>query len=183
MAKQDPEYLGYYPGAELVFAIVCPLGTPYNRVVEAFVNYLGHFGYKTEKIQVSDYFDDLLLQLGSDLAPEGDDATAIAHHKISAGNRIRQLAKKNDIMALVAAGAIADVRFEMNRTLGRKPEPTTQPASEQYGLCYLDDPATRRSNNFTPHIRRWIFPYRSERIARGTGALLVRKGHSWCRRD
>ena len=99
---------------------MCPLGTPYNRVVEAFGNYLGHFGYKTEKIQVSDYFDDLLLKLGSDLKPEGDDAIAIAHHKISGGNKIRQLAKKNDIMALIAAGAIADVRYEMNRTLGRK---------------------------------------------------------------
>lgn len=121
MAPQDPEYLGYYPGAELVFAIVCPLGTPYNRVIEALGNYLRHFGYKTEKIQVSDYFDDLLSQLGSDLKPEGDDAIALALHKISAGNKIRQLAKKNDTMALVAAGAIADLRYEVNRTLGRKP--------------------------------------------------------------
>ena len=60
MAQQDhPEYLGYHPGAELVFAIVCPLGTPYNRVVEAFSNYLSHFGYKTVQIQLSAYFDDL----------------------------------------------------------------------------------------------------------------------------
>ena len=121
MTQQDPEYLGFYPGAELVFAIVCPLGTPYNRVVEALVNYLGHFGYQTERIQVSDYFNDLLLQLGSDLQPEGTDTTTLADYKIAAGNKIRQLSKKNDIMALVAAGAIADLRKEANRTLGRKP--------------------------------------------------------------
>jgi deoxycytidylate deaminase len=121
MEQQDPEYLGYYPGAELVFAIVCPLGTPYNRVVEALGNYLGHFGYKTKKIQVSDYFNDLLLQLGSDLSPERDDEPAIAFHKIAAGNKIRQITSQNDIMALVAAGLIADFRKEENKALGRRP--------------------------------------------------------------
>jgi deoxycytidylate deaminase len=122
MTSQDPEYLGYYPGAELVFAIVCPLGTPYTRVVEALGNYLGHFGYKTKKIKVSDLFDDLLLQLGSDLKPESDDATAAAYHKIAAGNKIREITEKNDIMALGAAGAIADLRYEENKALlGRKP--------------------------------------------------------------
>src|SRR4051794_6903641 len=101
MGQQDPEYLGYHPGAGLVFAIVCPLGTPYNRVAEALSNYLRQFGYKTEMIQVSEYFDDLLKQLGSDLKPQGDEPKAIAHHKIAAGNLIRQLSGKNDIMALV----------------------------------------------------------------------------------
>jgi len=120
MAHRDPEYLGYYPGAEVVFAVVCPLGTPYNRVVEALGNYLSHFGYKTKRVQLSDYFDDLLLQLGSDLSREGDDAVAIAFHKIAAGNKIRQITEKNDIMALVAAGAIADWRNEENKALGRK---------------------------------------------------------------
>jgi hypothetical protein len=37
-------YDGRLIDAELVFAIVCPLGTPYKRVVEALGNYLGHFG-------------------------------------------------------------------------------------------------------------------------------------------
>jgi len=87
MAQQDPEYLGYHPGAELIFAIVCPLGTPYKRVAEALDNYLSQFGYKTEPIQVSDYFDDLLQKLGSELKPEGDDPKAIALHKIAAGIR------------------------------------------------------------------------------------------------
>jgi hypothetical protein len=122
MAQQDPEYSGYHPGAELVFAIVCPLGTPYKRVTEALGNYLSQFGYKTEPIQVSDYFDDLLQRLGSDLLkPAGDDPKAIALHKIAAGNQIRQLAEKNDIMALVAAGVIANLRYEANRALGLKP--------------------------------------------------------------
>jgi deoxycytidylate deaminase len=97
------------------------LGTPYTRVVEALSNYLGHFGYKTKKIRISDYFDDLLLQLDSNLMPERNDAIAVAYHKIAAGNKIREITKKNDIMALVAAGAIADLRYQENKALGRKP--------------------------------------------------------------
>jgi deoxycytidylate deaminase len=121
MARKDPGYLGYHPGAELVFAIVCPLGTPYKRVVEALGNYLGQFVYRTETIQVSEDFDDLLQKLGSELSPPGDDPTTKAHHKIAAGNLIRQLTGMNDIMALVAAGRIADSRREANRARGRRP--------------------------------------------------------------
>jgi deoxycytidylate deaminase len=119
MAQQDPEYLGYYPGAELVFAIVCPLGTPYRRLAEALGNYLGQFGYKAETIQISEYFDDLLKHLNSDLRPERDDALSRASYKIAAGNEIRRLAQKNDVMALVAAGAIADLRRKGNRARGK----------------------------------------------------------------
>jgi deoxycytidylate deaminase len=122
VAEERPEYLGYYPGAELVFAIVCPLGTPYNRVVEALSNYLGHFGYTTKLVHLSDYFDDLLVRLGSDLSAEGNDPAAIASHKIAAGNKIRQLSNKNDIMAIVAAGVIFDWRSEGNKAAGRKPK-------------------------------------------------------------
>jgi deoxycytidylate deaminase len=120
MAESAPEYLGYYPGAELVFAIVCPLGSPYNRVVEALQNYLVQFNYKVKRVQLSDYFDDLLVQLGSDLARRTDDPAATASHKIAAGNEIRRISKQNDIMALVAAGVIADWRREENKASGRK---------------------------------------------------------------
>jgi len=101
---------------------VCPLGTPYNRVVEALSNYLGHFRYTTKLVHLSDYFDDLLLQLGSDLSAEGSDPAAMASHKIAAGNKIRQLTNKNDIMALVAAGVIFDWRSEGSKAAGRRPK-------------------------------------------------------------
>jgi deoxycytidylate deaminase len=108
MSSQDPSYLGYYPDGELVIALVCPLGTPYKRVLEALENYLNQFGYCAKHVKLSDYFGDLLVQLGSDPTPGTGNAAALARHKIAAGNRIRHLTKKNDIMALVAAGAIAD---------------------------------------------------------------------------
>lgn len=120
MAQQDQDYLGYFPEAELVFAIVCPLGTPYNRVVEALKNYLRQFGYEAKAVRLSEYFNDLLLQLKLDLSPKADDPAAIAAHKITAGNMIRQHTGKNDIMALVAAGAIADWRKEQIKARGGK---------------------------------------------------------------
>jgi hypothetical protein len=48
--------LGLSHGDELILAIVCPLGTPYKRVAGAPGNYISQFGYRTELIQVSDYF-------------------------------------------------------------------------------------------------------------------------------
>jgi hypothetical protein len=56
-------YLGYFPDAELVFGIVCPLGTPYDRVVDTLSNYLAHFGYKANPIKLSTFFSDLLIKL------------------------------------------------------------------------------------------------------------------------
>jgi deoxycytidylate deaminase len=110
MRQQHPEYLGYYPEAELVFGIVCPLGTPYGRVVEAFTNYLRRFGYQTKQIQISDFFNDLLTKLDVNLVPESDDAASVSFHKIKAGNAIREAAGQDDVLALVAASAIADSR-------------------------------------------------------------------------
>ena len=121
MKQSDPEYLGYYPEAELVLAIVCPLGTPYGRVVETLGNYLGQFGYKNSPIKISEYFDDLLRRLGSELRPEGEGAAKIARHKIAAGNEIRRLTQKNDVMALAAASVIAQLREGANRGSGLKP--------------------------------------------------------------
>ena len=124
MHDQDPEYLGYHPGAELVIAIVCPLGTPYSRVVDTLTNYLRQFNYKAKAIRLSEYFDDLLVQLGVNVESGGESPSDVAAHKIAAGNMIRDKTKKNDIMALVAAGAIADFRMEEHKRQGRKQRAT-----------------------------------------------------------
>ncbi len=42
MANQE-HYLGYYPSAELVFALVCPIGTDYHVVARTLQNYLEQF--------------------------------------------------------------------------------------------------------------------------------------------
>jgi deoxycytidylate deaminase len=180
MAQQDPEYLGYYPGAELVFAIVCPLGTPYKRVVEALGNHLRQFGYKTVKIQVSDYFDDLLVQLGSDLKADGDDPQAIARHKIAAGNNIRQLTHKNDIMARVAAGAIADRRNEENKALGRKSRRSFPLTNTAYIISTVRRP--EEATTLRRIYRKRVLPSWRQRFAGRPGALPVRDGNPRRRR-
>jgi hypothetical protein len=61
----EPEqYLGYSPAAELVFAIVCPLGTDHRKVVDTLTNYLKQFGYQANHIHLTDLFSDLVVQLG-----------------------------------------------------------------------------------------------------------------------
>jgi hypothetical protein len=112
--SSEPEepYLGYYPDAELVVALVCPLGTAYQRVVETLENCLGQFKYRANVIRLSELFEDLLSHLGSEVADPGPDRAAQSRYKIQAGNTIRRLTGRNHILALVAAGLIADRRLE-----------------------------------------------------------------------
>ncbi len=120
-------YLGYYPEAELVLAIVCPLGTAYERCVETLENYLGQFGYQASRVRLSDFFDDLLSQLGSTVRVDRSSATQRAKSKILAGNAIRELTECPDVMALLAAGRIASRRLtasgETSAAEGLKEEP------------------------------------------------------------
>ena len=111
---QPPAYLGYYPESELVLAIVCPLGTNYRPIVATIRNYVSQFGYETNVIQLSDEFDDLLLQLGTTTASAGTGAVAGMRFKISAGNEIRRLTQ-NDVLALVAASRIASYRKDVEQ--------------------------------------------------------------------
>lgn len=112
MAYQDADYLGYYPDAELVFAIVCPLGVQHARTAQTLANYLSQFGYSTTSIRLSEHFADLLTAFNIRLEPQGHDPYSKALYKIQAGNRIRESTGKNDILALVASAAIAKSRKE-----------------------------------------------------------------------
>ncbi|MBI3684406.1 MAG: cytidine deaminase [Acidobacteria bacterium] len=110
MAAPAKPYLGYYPEAELVLAIVCPLGTAYERCVETLENYLAQFGYQAHRVRLSDFFDDLLSQLGSTIRVDHSNPTQRAKSKILAGNTIREVTSCADVMALFAAGRIAGTR-------------------------------------------------------------------------
>jgi len=109
----DEPYLGYYPHAELVFAVVCPLGTEHRLPVASLKNYLGQFGYATNHIQISDLFQSLLEKLGQKWEAPGD-KSGLASYKIDGGNRIRRLTEQKDVLARVAAGLIAARRFELD---------------------------------------------------------------------
>lgn len=107
--SKSAEYLGYYPEAELVLGIVCAIGTDYQPVLKSTSNYLKHFGYETTVLKLSDRFNVLLETLGE--SPQiGNSEAERMHSKIQAGNRIRELTNKPEIMALVAAEEIASRR-------------------------------------------------------------------------
>lgn len=110
----EPEepYLGYYPNAELVLGIVCPLGTAYRRVVEKLENVLSQFRYRVNVIQLSELFEDLLTQLEIKIEGPTKNPTGQVQLKIHAGNAIRERTGRNNILALVAAGMIADRRLQ-----------------------------------------------------------------------
>jgi deoxycytidylate deaminase len=100
-------YLGFFPEAEIVFGICCPLGTDYRPVLDTLRNYLDQFGYTPNEIKLSDKFDDLLIQLGSPKMEVPKSRAQAMANKIDAGNQIRRQTEKADVLALVAAGAIA----------------------------------------------------------------------------
>src|ERR1700677_1612008 len=107
MTTNTDTYLGFFPEAEIVFGICCPLGTDYRPVLDTLRNYLDQFGYTPNEIKLSDKFDDLLIKLGAPKMEVPKSRAQAMANKIDAGNQIRRQTEKADVLALVAAGAIA----------------------------------------------------------------------------
>jgi hypothetical protein len=63
MSSQSEALLGYYPDAELVFGIVCPIGVEYRPVVGSLKNYLEQFDYAAREVKISDHFEDIASRL------------------------------------------------------------------------------------------------------------------------
>ncbi len=114
----DEPYLGHYPAAELVFAVVCPLGTDHRKVVDTLVNYLKQFGYEANPIHLTDLFPDLLERIGETWNPPASGAEA-ASYKIAIGNKIREVSHRDDFLALMAAGSIAALRPQIGEPLAK----------------------------------------------------------------
>ena len=105
MADIDDPILGYFPDAELVIALVYPLGTDRTGLEGTLKNYLDQFRYEINPIRLTKVFPDLLKRLGERWHPPRGPAE-LARYKIEAGNRIRRLTRSKDILARVAAGLI-----------------------------------------------------------------------------
>ena len=146
-----PSSLGFYPNAEIVFALVCPLGIDYMPVVQAMRDYLGQVGYSANVIKLTEYFSDLLQQYGESYQLPQIPIES-AKYKISAGNRIRQLTKKQDILALIAASSIAVKRSETDESSITIPAPLAKTVSYHYNLK-----ETGGSNNVAKDLWKWVF--------------------------
>jgi deoxycytidylate deaminase len=129
MAETDNSILGYFPEAELVLALVYPLGTERTGLEDILKRHLAKFGYETNPIRLTRVFPDLFKLLGKNWgAPTG--AAELARYKIEAGNQIRRLTRCKDILARVAAGLIHNCRAEevkKGKKKGDQPEEWRRP--------------------------------------------------------
>lgn len=122
MTTANEPFLGYYPEAELVFALVCPLGAEHKTVTDTLQMYIKRFKYGTNQLRLSEFFPDLFVKLGEEWNPSTKTAE-LADYKIDAGNQIRELTKTNEFLALFAASLIADRRAEQPLEQGNEDKP------------------------------------------------------------
>jgi hypothetical protein len=85
MSTLSDAYLGYFPEAEIVLGICCPLGTDYRPTLDTLRNYLSQFGYQANEIKLSEKFNDLLERLGEAPLVSTSNRAAESSSKIEAG--------------------------------------------------------------------------------------------------
>lgn len=94
------------PFSELVFAFVYPVGTNADPVVAAFKNYLGQYGYDAREFRISNQLRSLELGISFDDSSPFGKRDAL----IKAGNKARELAKDDGILAVMAVSEFASQR-------------------------------------------------------------------------
>jgi hypothetical protein len=94
------------PQAELIFGFVYGVGTNADPVASLLRDYLKQFSYETHEFRVSEHLR--TLDLGIEYRPSStfDEMNAL----MNAGNKARDRAKANEILAVMAVNDIADRR-------------------------------------------------------------------------
>lgn len=99
-----------YPDAELVFGIVCAVGTDYRRVVDYLANLLKRAKYVPREFHVSESFQEISTRLGLALEFPEDSHYAYIDSRIKAGNAIRRKTRENGFLALDIVSRIYSTR-------------------------------------------------------------------------
>lgn len=102
-----------FPDAELVFALVYPVGTDYSGVSLTLNNYVKRFGYKPYEIRISDQIANIASRVdlpGVKLVTEPE--AARIHSFMNGGNKIRELTRCPDF---VTAAAVAEIGSKRKR--------------------------------------------------------------------
>lgn len=108
-----------FPEAELVFALVYPVGTDYSGVSLTLSNYVKRFGYQPVEIRISDQISNIASRVdlsGVKLVPQPE-AQRI-HSYMDGGNKIRELTGAADFLAAAAVAEIARTRNRNQQGLG-----------------------------------------------------------------
>lgn len=99
-----------YPDAELVFGIVCAVGTDYRRVVDYLTNLLKRARYTAKEFHISEFFPEVAPRLGLKLDFPEDSYYARVDSRIRAGNAIRRQTRENGFLALEIVSRIYTTR-------------------------------------------------------------------------
>ncbi len=95
-------------GPELVFGLVGPLGTDLDLVGRVLQDVLSQVEYKSEVHRLSQLMRDLPKEPWSLLQDGSFDQMVDTH--MTAGNKFCEVLERNDAVALLGIGAIADTR-------------------------------------------------------------------------
>jgi deoxycytidylate deaminase len=95
-----------YDDAELVFGIVAAVGTDTAPSQKALQDHLDKFGYSLSPIRLSDLLDHLQHGVTLKAKPEYDRIST----RMDAGNKVRQQAKRGDLLGLHAVSQINKAR-------------------------------------------------------------------------
>jgi hypothetical protein len=99
-----------YPDAELVFAVVCAVGTDYRPVVDYLKNLLRRARYTPQELHVSDFFPEIGQKLGIELKAPRDNEYQRIDAGMRSGNAIREKTEDPGFLALDAASRIFSAR-------------------------------------------------------------------------
>jgi deoxycytidylate deaminase len=97
-----------FPEAEVVFALVYPVGTDYSGVLLTLGNYIKRFNYRPQEIRISDHIATIAKRVelpGVELAHEPE-AKRINSY-MDGGNKIRELTQCPDFVTAAAVAEIA----------------------------------------------------------------------------
>ncbi|HYI92076.1 MAG TPA: anti-phage dCTP deaminase [Bryobacteraceae bacterium] len=99
-----------YPDAELVFALVCAVGTDYKPVLEYLKDTIKLAGYAPNELKISEWFPEVADHLGLNLSLSNATEYDRISSRIEAGNIIRAETEQADVFALIAASKIYSTR-------------------------------------------------------------------------
>ncbi|CAN7310674.1 anti-phage dCTP deaminase [Bradyrhizobium sp. LjRoot220] len=93
---------------ELIFGLVGPIGVDLESVTECLSNALADVGYDSKTIRITELMKEVGLGLPLDAAGYIDSY----RQRIDYANKVREVLKRNDALAILAISAIREFRFE-----------------------------------------------------------------------
>lgn len=109
------------PQPELIFGIVGPIGVDLEFVTEALSEALAEVGYDTQNFRITELMREVKVGLDLDASGYIDSFK----QRIAYANKVRELLKRNDALAILAISAIRQFRNEKG---GSEEEPLTKQA-------------------------------------------------------